>query len=379
MAEFQTLDLGRILQTAEAIKGMRNDSITDKLRQQYLSNQNAALEQDMVAKKQQQEITFGREKAAEVHNRLSRVLQNQDLKSYIQSSEPDLAQNLAKQGIDVLRTPDDVLRHKLQTVLDKAGAEAGIAPTTQLETLQGEGGSILQRDPTTGALKQVVAPQKPDYGAARLSEQQRHNRAVESKAGGQFVPLSAEEIAQVGLPPGTSAQRDTNTGKVDVLSKRDTTATLSQKDATTAKMKLNTVSLARQQLNNIRSRFEPLKNSMSAGPGGQGSLPTKEGRMFDRSVDQMRSTLTALTRVPGVGAMSDYETKLDQAKFPTRKEYEEVTQQQIDDLDNMLNAIETGYKDILGGGNAPQGGGGGAPQKGTIINHPSGAKIEILD
>jgi hypothetical protein len=150
-----------------------------------------------------------------------------------------------------------------------------------------------------------------------------------------------------------------------VLSKRDTTATLSQKDATTAKMKLNTVSLARQQLNRIRDEFEGkadpktgqrtggIKGTMSAGAFGQGRVPSEGGRKFDAAVNQMRSTLTALTRVPGVGAMSDYETKLDQSKFPTRNDYESVTEQQLGDLDNMLNAIETGYKDLLSGSQQP--------------------------
>jgi hypothetical protein len=88
---------------------------------------------------------------------------------------------------------------------------------------------------------------------------------------------------------------------------------------------------------------------VSAGAFGQGRLPTERGKAFDAAVDQMRSTLTALTRVPGVGAMSDYETRLDQAKFPSRQNYESVTAQQIDAIDGMLNAIESGYTDLLGG------------------------------
>ncbi len=176
----------------------------------------------------------------------------------------------------------------------------------------------------------------------------------------QYVALTPAEVQQIGLPPGTAAQRDSNTGKIDILSKRDNTATLSQKDATTAKMKLNTVALARKQLEDIRSAFlgkkdatgkraGGIKGTMSAGIG-QGYLPTEGGQGFDAAVDQMRSTLTALTRVPGVGAMSDYETKLDQAKFPSRKNYENVTEQQINALEDQLALIENGYKGLLGGG-----------------------------
>ena len=161
--------------------------------------------------------------------------------------------------------------------------------------------------------------------------------------------MRPDEIANAGLPPGTAAQVNDATGQISVLSKRDATSGLSQKDQVVAKQKLTTVNLARQQLQNIQQRFNAIKDSLSAGGGGQGSLPTPKGQAFDRAVDQMRSTLTALTRVPGVGAMSDFETKLDQAKFPSRTDYEEVTQQQINDIGMMLRTIEEGYHGLLNG------------------------------
>lgn len=166
----------------------------------------------------------------------------------------------------------------------------------------------------------------------------------------QFQPLTPEEIAAAGLPAGTSAQKSLKTGKVDVLSRRDNTGVLSQKDATTAKMKLNTVQLARQQLQKIRESFAGIKGSLSAGGFGQGHMPTESGQSFDAAVDQMRSTLTALTRVPGVGAMSDYESKLDQAKFPSRTDYEATTEQKIAGIEDMLALIENGYTGLLSGG-----------------------------
>jgi len=161
-------------------------------------------------------------------------------------------------------------------------------------------------------------------------------------------PLSAGEIRERGLPPGTSAEIDTRTGKTTVLSKRDSTSSLSQKDATRAKEKLNAVAIAREQLALVRQNFDALKNTTSAGPFGQGLLPTPSGDKFDKAVDSMRASITALTRVPGVGAMSDFETKLDQAKMPTRNAYEESTAQQIASLEQLLSGVERGYSDMLG-------------------------------
>jgi hypothetical protein len=211
-----------------------------------------------------------------------------------------------------------------------------------MERIEGPRGSILQRDPTTGELKQVVGPDNSQAAA------------------GQFRTLTPQEVAAAGLPAGTSAQKDNITGKVDVLSKRDNTGVLSQKDATTAKMKLNTVALARQQLQKIRESFEEGRKGINAFGPGQGLIPTQAGKKFDARVDQMRSTLTALTRVPGVGAMSDYETKLDQSKFPSRRAYESVTADVLNNLDDQLSLIENGYRGLLEG-NTPQ---AATPQRG---------------
>lgn len=202
------------------------------------------------------------------------------------------------------------------------------------------------------------APQSEGQGFTLGEGQQRFDASGKpiasvapkaEKAPTRVRALTPAEMQQYNLPPGTAAQIDESTGKVDVISKRDNTAVLSQKDATTAKMKLNTVALARQQLGKIKEAFETGRKGVNAFGPGQALLPTQAGRLFDRRVDQMRSTLTALTRVPGVGAMSDYETKLDQSKFPKRDDYETVTADQITNLEDQLSLIESGYKGLLTG------------------------------
>jgi hypothetical protein len=230
-----------------------------------------------------------------------------------------------------------------------------------------------------GSLIDVTDPTKPN----------KIYQGQQQKPSGQFRALTAQEIEAAGLPAGTSAQVDLASGKIDVLSKRDNTGVLSQKDATTAKLKLNTVALARKQLSDIRDAFEGrkdqktgersggIKGTASAGYFGQGYTPSEGGRKFDAAVDQMRSTLTALTRVPGVGAMSDYETKLDQSKFPTRKNYESVTQQQIDALEDQLALIESGYQGLLGG-QSQQPSQQAVPTQ-TATNPQTGEKIGLIN
>jgi hypothetical protein len=126
---------------------------------------------------------------------------------------------------------------------------------------------------------------------------------------------------------------------------------ISAKDATTARQKITQIQAARQQINSARQAFEKLKGSFSAGLGGQ-YLPTPEGQAFDRAIANLAPLITAVTRVPGVGAMSDYESRLQNAALPSRGTYEAVTAQQFQDLENLLNTVEGGYNDLLSGGQA---------------------------
>lgn len=137
----------------------------------------------------------------------------------------------------------------------------------------------------------------------------------------------------------------------------------SAKDISTAKTKLSNIALAREQLKNARAKFGKIQNTFSAGPGADKYTYTAAGREFDAAVNAMRSTVTGLMRVPGVGAMSDYETRLDQAKMPSRGEYESVTDEQMKNIDVMLDQLEKGYAEILG----VEPTGGGMPKPGDIV------------
>lgn len=71
---FETFDLGRVLQTAEAIKAMKDDSVTRKLQQQYMmtNEQRAQGQYDMQTQKFQNEQTqFGDEQRLNALKRLN--------------------------------------------------------------------------------------------------------------------------------------------------------------------------------------------------------------------------------------------------------------------------------------------------------------------
>jgi hypothetical protein len=346
---FETFDLGRVLQTAEAIKGIRRQGEYDKIQQAYMGERIAGAQQERA----QQAQTFDAEnqsRTSRMHYLAAQAVENSaDPVAAARQLAPEMVSEFEKQhgaGSFEQLTPD-IVKQLARMGKEKSAAAAGINLQPD-PNVQAQQKFTREMDATNFGQQQELAKTQHGY---RLGEIEATSRV---KPGNNFRPLTPEEVTQVGLPPGTSAQVDTTTGKVDVLSKRDTTATLSQKDSTTAKMKLNTLALARQQLTKIKEAYDSGTKGMNAFGPGQGMLPTEAGKLFDRRVDQMRSTLTALTRVPGVGAMSDYETKLDQAKFPNRGDYESVTADQIQNIDDMLATIENGYKGLLSGGQSQE-------------------------
>ena len=225
-----------------------------------------------------------------------------------------------------------------------------VAKQVQIQT------GISKRQEAVGTLYPIEGPQGAQYATAQQAVGQTPYRAPPQGATGTWSqpvevtgPDGKPQLIQTHSVTGETRPVQGYRPKIPPSRQG-----ITPKDATVAKNKINIVKLARQQLSDIRKKLVPLKDSVAAGPFGQGKLPTEAGNAFDRSVDRMRSTLTALTRVPGVGAMSDYETRLDQAKFPNRGDYESVTADSIEQLDAMLNAIETGYTDLLSGGEPEQ-------------------------
>lgn len=116
---------------------------------------------------------------------------------------------------------------------------------------------------------------------------------------------------------------------------------------TNAINKLQATRQIRQQLEKVKKAFTQAKG-VATGPLGQGYLPTPAGQQFDRQMNMMAPLLRQLTRVPGEGSMSDYETMLLQLAQPQRTNYESVTAQQLQDIEDLVNTVETGYSQLLG-------------------------------
>jgi len=131
--------------------------------------------------------------------------------------------------------------------------------------------------------------------------------------------------------------------------------TLTGKDLAAANGKIQTAQNLKRQIAEARTRFAQIKGTLAAGPITGMNPFSEQGQQFDASIDALRSTVTALTRTPGVGAMSDYETRLDQSKIPSRGKYESTTEQQLQELETFADNILSGYGDMIGDQGAPAG------------------------
>jgi len=280
----------------------------------------------------------------------------------------------------------DVLKQQQADAQDQAWSEGFAAfqgakdDTERLQHL----GALSRIDPQAAALigrswaEQKTASEPTNYASQRvggfevLTQGGKHlgHRAIPVIGGGgsgtsgggggrssvsqqgseQYTILPPEAVSGMGLPAETLVQLNNKNGKLDILSKAPEQP-FSTKDLSAARLKLIQIKSARNQLELVKNKYAALKDTFSAGAGGA-FLPTQEGKAADAAVNSMKDMFTTITRTPGIGAMSDYETRLAQLKFPDRNQYESVSAQQIQSIEQLLNDLESGYREILGGSSA---------------------------
>lgn len=228
---------------------------------------------------------------------------------------------------------------KLQQLALRAAGPAGVAELLKRPEPQGPSSGIgkLAADLKAGLITQAdydAAVRKATYVAPQGGVAAP---AIPTPPAGYVWRDPANPAAGVNPLPGGPKDPDARP-----------TPQISPKDMAVAKNKMIALNTARQQLADVKAKWQKLKGGAAAGPMGLGKLPTPAGNAFDAAVNAMRDTVTSLTRVPGVGAMSDFETRLAMGKFPDRNNYEEVTEQQIGQLEQLLNSLESGYSEMAG-------------------------------
>ena len=215
------------------------------------------------------------------------------------------------------------------------------------------------------------ATDKRQHQAGALAETRRHNQAVEGqpKAGQRPVPV-ADPKSATGF---TYQTPDGAVGQPAPAPRAQNNTRYSAKELQAARDKTRVIGLAKQQLAKLKQSRDKIKDTLASGPGFLPGAMSSDASNFDGDVDTMRDTITAITRTPGVGAMSDFETRLNQAKLPTRNEFESTRDRKIQAMEDMLNTLEASYGDILSDGQES------APTAGQELDDIMGAADAILD
>lgn len=212
------------------------------------------------------------------------------------------------------------------------------------EVIQGTAAARAELDARTKAAGKTE-PLPEDV----LAQQERLKRAGATQVSTYGSPVAAIDRA-TGEP--VLIQPDNRGGDPRVL--RDVAPApkaqlTTAKDVNTAKGKIMAAENLKRQIAIARQKFAlASKDTATTGIVGGYNPLSESGQSFDASIDALRGSVTALTRVPGIGAMSDWEGRIDQAKLPKRSQYDNVTKQKLDELEALADGVISGYTDMLG-------------------------------
>jgi hypothetical protein len=267
----------------------------------------------------QQQLSADQAKFA--YAKLKQAQDSGNPKAFITQQIPELAAKLQQQGIDLASMDDASVAQLTDQLSRKYAGEAGIAPTPQLETLQTEGGGILQRDPTSGALNQVVAPQKPDRFAETQAAADR--RAAESRAHAERMATEQRKF---------SAEENEKNRKATSDLKSETA---SVKERVIAKQ--NEKAYATYQAG-MSGLVKGLSGTNTGPLAGRMPAFTASQQIADGAVSAMAPVLKGLFRSAGEGTFTDKDQEMLLEMMPTRRDEPEARAAKLANVDAIVKA-----------------------------------------
>jgi hypothetical protein len=117
-----------------------------------------------------------------------------------------------------------------------------------------------------------------------------------------------------------------------------------------AKQKLVTVDAAMRRVERLAAASQNLGNAVADGGPVDGFLlsRTPSGQELVQSAASLMPALTALTRVPGIGAQSDLEQRLAQLQLPDPSMYPDVRARAVEELKLFMADLRNAYLNAAG-------------------------------
>lgn len=122
-----------------------------------------------------------------------------------------------------------------------------------------------------------------------------------------------------------------------------------------AQMKIPTIDATDRRLARISAAVESLAKNRFAdgGPLDQAALiGSKQAQEMENASAQLMPTLTALTRVPGIGSQSDLEARLAALQLPSTKFAPEVNRAAVKELQQFMKDLRAAYMGLASGASA---------------------------
>jgi len=173
---------------------------------------------------------------------------------------------------------------------------------------------------------------------ARIQEQQARTAAAQERRlsqaamgpGEQFKVMTPKEISDAGFPAGTVAQKDTKTGKVQVLSA--VPATQRPPAPKTSDPAVTRVEAAAKQLT---SQLQNVKTGTVSGVLSR-MFDASDAKLFETYREQLSGAVRAALRIPGEGTLSDQEQAQYGLQLPSLGQTKENNEKIVKALINQV-------------------------------------------
>ena len=176
------------------------------------------------------------------------------------------------------------------------------------------------------------------YERPKVLDQRRAATAVGYSR--KITPTASRPVREIAsVPPKASS------GNANGLSKTQVGA---------ARTKMTDLNAIAAQLDRVEVNMESAESGGWTGWIG-GRVPAgldAESDVFDKSIRLLASQIRKLTRTPGEGAMSDYESRLAEMTLPGRTDTAEGRREAIAGLRELVRLTREGYAELVGSGAA---------------------------
>lgn len=162
------------------------------------------------------------------------------------------------------------------------------------------------------------------------AQERRLSQAAMAPTGEQFKVMTPKEISDAGFPAGTVAQKDTKTGKVQVLSA--VPATQRPPAPKTSDPAVTRVEAAAKQLT---SQLQNVKTGTVSGVLSR-MFDASDAKLFETYREQLSGAVRAALRIPGEGTLSDQEQAQYGLQLPSLGQTKENNEKIVKALINQV-------------------------------------------